>query len=115
MSSSKKSGSLYRITLTFDMNDEGCSVPNLTITRDVRTEISCWPVDADGKRPTTLLYNEPIHMGDLTREQVDAINTRIFLASNGWVHSTYRAARRRLFKDLRRIRELAETAFSGLL
>lgn len=69
MSNSKKSGSLHRITITFTMNDDGCSVPELAVTRDAGqdTEITLIPFK------------------DLSPEQQQAISMRLILAGGGWV------------------------------
>lgn len=93
MSSSKKSGPLHRITVSFTMNDDGCSVPELTITRDFCTEVSR-PLEDGSILTSSSKGTAHVSMESLAQHQREAINTRLRLAADGWVHATFKERER---------------------
>lgn len=104
MSNSKKSGPLYRITLSFDMNDEGCSVPELSIMRDSSTKTRD---TAFGPLSMTVTH-VPVDSGSLNQEQRDAIFNRFRLAADGWVHPTYKERARELRNEASKFLEMLD-------
>jgi hypothetical protein len=102
MSSSKKGGPLYRITVSFTMNDDGCSVPELSITCGSSTKLEILPTTQGGLRRFGLIRGQRhVKMDELTQSQREAIYCRLRLASDGWVRSTYESAVRATRKFVR--------------
>jgi hypothetical protein len=111
MSSSKKGGLLYRITVSFTMNDDGCSIPELRIVRDRSTEVN---EKLRTGFPPFDFVSDPIHIGDLNQHQSQAVLLRLKLAADGWVQSlgvpgTYEPSHDDLVKFVKYLQRIASS------
>lgn len=112
MSSSKKSGPLYRITVTFTMNDDGCSVPNLRVTRDESNEAALNGIISK------MTANVPQSWGGLSQAQRESVTQQFRMASDGWFELSYMrdlAAYAKARAEFRRkVQELLESVESPM-